>query len=208
MQWNDFYCIQNVDRVCSWRLLSKNCLFSHFSLILTDRWVSEWVIWNAGDQPFKESAFEEHKNKSYENCGKKEFCEERKFKEMVDALADPLTDYFGRQLLHWIVSYSNTWYSTLSGELVDNIKSLESGVAVIDHILSPKEEESETTQNLGAFMNGDYMIRNNLYNQNNGNNQYIQMPLENDEGLLRRGNIRRCKYYLLRLRFQINSSAS
>lgn len=167
------------------------------------------MISNAGDRS-RRANFKNLKTnifQPYENCGKKEFCEERKTEEMVDALADPLTDYFGRQLLHWIVSYSNTWYSTLSGELVDNIKSLESGVAVIDHILSPKEEESEIAQNLGIFMNADYMIGNNLYHQNNGNNQYNQMPLENDEGLLRRGNIRRCEYYLLHLQLQINSSA-
>lgn len=67
---------------------------------------------------------------------------------MVDSLSDPITDHFGRQLLHWLVGYSSSWYSSLSGsEFIDNFKKLESGASILEQGLGAKfdEEDDEET---------------------------------------------------------------
>lgn len=61
---------------------------------------------------------------------------------MVNIALDPLSDYHvGYHLLHWLVSQSGAWYSKVNENLQDNLRSLETGVAVIDDILTPEEEE-------------------------------------------------------------------
>nr|XP_029736168.1 BTB/POZ domain-containing protein 6-B-like isoform X1 [Aedes albopictus]XP_029736169.1 BTB/POZ domain-containing protein 6-B-like isoform X1 [Aedes albopictus]XP_029736170.1 BTB/POZ domain-containing protein 6-B-like isoform X1 [Aedes albopictus] len=66
---------------------------------------------------------------------------------MVDALSDPITDHIGRQLLHWFVGYSSSWYSTLSGsEFIDNFKKLESGASILEQGLGIKFDEEEEAQ--------------------------------------------------------------
>lgn len=63
---------------------------------------------------------------------------------MVDALSDPITDHIGRQLLHWFVGYSSSWYSTLSGsEFIDNFKKLESGASILEQGLGIKFDEED-----------------------------------------------------------------
>lgn len=52
-------------------------------------------------------------------------------------VVDPLSEHVGYHILHWIISQ----YSKVNENLQDNLRSLETGVAVIDDILSPKEEE-------------------------------------------------------------------
>lgn len=71
---------------------------------------------------------------------------------MVNVIVDPLSDHVGYHILHWIVSQSGAWYSKVNENLQDNLRSLECGVAVIDDILTPKEEENpyENQQNVEA----------------------------------------------------------
>lgn len=61
---------------------------------------------------------------------------------MVNVIVDPLSDHVGYHILHWIISQSGAWYSKVNENLQDNLRSLETGVAVIDDILTPKEEEN------------------------------------------------------------------
>jgi hypothetical protein len=60
---------------------------------------------------------------------------------MLDTSTNSVTEHFGRQLLHWLKHSGGSWYSTFGEDFVDNIKNFERGVAVIDYILTPKEEE-------------------------------------------------------------------
>lgn len=60
---------------------------------------------------------------------------------MVNIAVDPLSDHVGYHLLHWVISQSGAWYSKVNENLQDNLRSLETGVAVIDDILTPKEDE-------------------------------------------------------------------
>uniref|UniRef100_A0A1Q3FUQ0 Putative topoisomerase top1-interacting protein btbd1 n=1 Tax=Culex tarsalis TaxID=7177 RepID=A0A1Q3FUQ0_CULTA len=66
---------------------------------------------------------------------------------MVDAAAlavDPITDHFGRQLLHWIVGHSSSWYSSLGGsDFIDNFKKLDGGAAILEQGLAAKVEEED-----------------------------------------------------------------
>lgn len=46
-----------------------------------------------------------------------------------------------KQFFHWIVSHSGLWNSTVGRDFIYSIESLESGISVIDQIITPKEEE-------------------------------------------------------------------
>ncbi|KAL1377603.1 hypothetical protein pipiens_004145 [Culex pipiens pipiens] len=72
---------------------------------------------------------------------------------MVDAAAvavavDPITDHFGRQLLHWIVGHSSSWYSSLGGsDFIDNFKKLDGGEAILEQgLLAAKLEDDEVVE--------------------------------------------------------------
>lgn len=70
---------------------------------------------------------------------------------MVDAVHDPITDHFGRQLLHWIVGYSSAWYTSLSGsEFIDNFKKLESGASILEQGLAAKFDEEDLEEDRAA----------------------------------------------------------
>lgn len=60
---------------------------------------------------------------------------------MVSVIVDPFSDHFGYHILHWIISQSGAWYSKVNENLQYNLRSLETGVSVIDNILTPKDEE-------------------------------------------------------------------
>lgn len=46
-----------------------------------------------------------------------------------------------KQFFHWIISHSGLWNSSVGRDFIYSIESLESGISVIDQIISPKEEE-------------------------------------------------------------------
>ena len=118
---------------------------------------------------------------------------------MVNVIVEPLSDHVGYHLLHWIVSQSGAWYSKVNENLQDNLRSLETGVAVIDEILTPKEEENpyENQQLVEAEENH---ALNGLFQQNSNDhhinilNQIVNMNInyngENDRQRVLRGNLR------------------
>lgn len=81
---------------------------------------------------------------------------------MVNVIVDPLSDHVGYHLIHWVISQSGAWYSKVNENLQDNLRSLETGVAVIDDILTPKEEEN-------PFENQQNVEIEEIQNQNNFN---------------------------------------
>lgn len=46
-----------------------------------------------------------------------------------------------KQIFHWVISHSGLWNSSMGRDFIYSIESLENGISVIDHIISPKEEE-------------------------------------------------------------------
>ena len=100
---------------------------------------------------------------------------------MVNIALDPLSDHVGYHLLHWVISQSGAWYSKVNENLQDNLRSLETGVGVIDDILTPKEDEIafENQQNVEVeenqfYENGDdhhMNILNQIINMNINYNQ-------------------------------------
>jgi hypothetical protein len=112
---------------------------------------------------------------------------------MVNIIVDPLTDHIGKHILHWIINQSGQLYSKVNENLQNNLKNIETGVAVIDHILTPTEEEFPGQQDLDRDNedDDDNFIRNQNYNHINILNQIINMNinlndrnnnmLENDE---------------------------
>lgn len=93
---------------------------------------------------------------------------------MVNVTVDPLSDQVGYHVLHWIISQSGAWYAKVNENIQDNLRSLENGVAVIDDILTPKEEESlnENQQNadIEEHPSNDYR-----FFHRNGNNHHINV---------------------------------
>lgn len=99
---------------------------------------------------------------------------------MVNVILDPLSDHVGYHLLHWVVSQSGAWYSKVNENLQDNLRSIETGVAVIDDILTPKEEEIpfENQQHIEAEY---YRHRRNSDDHHiNILNQIINMNINNN----------------------------
>lgn len=107
---------------------------------------------------------------------------------MVNVIVDPLSDHVGYHLLHWVVSQSGAWYSKVNENLQDNLRSLETGVAVIDDILTPKEEESPY-DNQQIIDNEDNRYNYHEMNANNDHhlnilNQIINMNINyNDRSI-------------------------
>lgn len=93
---------------------------------------------------------------------------------MVNVIVDPLSDHVGYHIIHWIISQSGAWYAKVNENFQDNLRSLETGVAVIDDILTPKEEESmhENQQNADIEENRSNRIG---YFQRNGDNHHIDV---------------------------------
>jgi hypothetical protein len=61
---------------------------------------------------------------------------------MVNVLVEPLMgDHVGYHILHWIISQSGWWYSKFNENIQQNIRTIESGVAVIDEILTDDEDD-------------------------------------------------------------------
>lgn len=108
---------------------------------------------------------------------------------MVNVILDPLSDHVGYHLLHWVVSQSGEWYSKVNENLQDNLRSIETGVAVIDDILTPKEEEIpfENQQNVEAE---HYRHRRNSDDHHiNILNQIINMNINNNNNERRVSNV-------------------
>ena len=51
------------------------------------------------------------------------------------------TEHVGYHILHWIISQSGLWYTKFNENIQQNIRTIESGVAVIDEILTPNEDD-------------------------------------------------------------------
>lgn len=61
---------------------------------------------------------------------------------MVNVLVEPLMgDHVGYHILHWIISQSGLWYSKVNDNIQQNLRTIESGVAVLDEILTPPEDD-------------------------------------------------------------------
>lgn len=91
---------------------------------------------------------------------------------MVNVIVDPLSDHVGYHILHWIISQSGAWYTKVNENLQDNLRSLETGVAVIDDILTPKEEELPY-ENQQRIDNEESRYVNGI--QNNSNDHHINI---------------------------------
>lgn len=89
-------------------------------------------------------------------------------------IVDPLSDHVGYHILHWIISQSGAWYSKVNENLQDNLRSLETGVAVIDDILTPKEEEIsyENQQHVEAE---EQRFHQGLFENNDDNDHHINI---------------------------------
>lgn len=116
---------------------------------------------------------------------------------MVNVIVDPLSDHVGYHILHWIISQSGAWYSKVNENLQDNLRSLETGVAVIDDILTPKEEEipyenqqhveaEEPRFHQGLFQNDNDHHLNILNQIINMNVNYNESSLESRPASFRR----------------------
>ena len=109
---------------------------------------------------------------------------ERLDETMVNVFVDPLSDHIGRHFLHWIVQQSAAWYSKVNENLQVNLINLESGVAVIDHILTPKEEEIPIGNRENIRDEENRIDFNNNYNHINILNQIINMNINyNDNNI-------------------------
>lgn len=111
---------------------------------------------------------------------------------MVNVMVDPFSDHVGYHILHWIISQSGAWYSKVNENLQSNLRSLETGVAVIDGILTPQEDEVPYgNQQHIALEEEVFPIRgNNIHNHHiNILNQIINMNInENNIDRRVRGN--------------------
>lgn len=106
---------------------------------------------------------------------------------MVNVIVDPLSDHVGYHILHWIISQSGEWYSRVNENIKDNLRSLESGVAVIDDILTPKEEETPYENQQNVEVDNSLNLNGNIQRDNSDNhiniiNQIIDMNINyNDQ---------------------------
>jgi hypothetical protein len=106
---------------------------------------------------------------------------------MVNVVVDPLSDHVGYHILHWIVSQSGAWYTKVNENLQDNLRSLETGVGIIDEILTPKEDDNqhENQQRVGVEEN---IVRFELFQRNSNEhhinilNQIINMNISYNDG--------------------------
>jgi hypothetical protein len=52
-----------------------------------------------------------------------------------------LSDHIGYNIIHWIISQSGIWYTKFNENIQSNLRTIESGVAVIDEILTPQDDD-------------------------------------------------------------------
>lgn len=100
--------------------------------------------------------------------------------EMVNV--GPLSDHVGYHLLHWVISQSGAWYSKVNENLQDNLRSLETGVAVIDDILTPREEESPFDNQQHVEASPRYAPPNDHGHHIDILNQIINMNINYNDG--------------------------
>lgn len=103
---------------------------------------------------------------------------------MVNVI-DPLSDHVGYHILHWVISQSGAWYTKVNENLQDNLRSLETGVAVIDDILTPKEEENPFDNQQHIEHEDNHQNEDNNPNRNGHHinilNQIINMNINYNE---------------------------
>lgn len=102
---------------------------------------------------------------------------------MVNITVEPLSDHVGYHLLHWVISQSGAWYSKVNENLQDNLRSLETGVAVIDDILTPKEEDNhnENHENIEVEEVEEILFEENSNDHHlNILNQILNMNINNN----------------------------
>lgn len=110
---------------------------------------------------------------------------------MVNIAVEPLSDHVGYHLLHWLISQSGAWYSKVNENLQDNLRSLETGVAVIDDILTPKEEEISFENQQNVEVEEQFYHQNSDDHHLNILNQIINMNINyNHENNLEHRGIR------------------
>lgn len=97
---------------------------------------------------------------------------------MVNVVVDTFSDRVGYHIIHWIASMSGAWYAKVNENIQDNLRSIETGVAVIDDILTPKEEEVPYENQ----QNGDIEFENQMeelyyhrYGNQRGSNHHINV---------------------------------
>lgn len=94
---------------------------------------------------------------------------------MVNVIVDPLSDHVGYHILHWIISQSGAWYSKVNENLQDNLRSLETGVAVIDDILTPKEEENPYENQQHIEVEDNHFNLNGIFPNHDNNDHHINI---------------------------------
>lgn len=79
---------------------------------------------------------------------------------MVNAIVEPLmnTDHVGYHILHWLISQSGLWYTKINENLQHNLRTIESGVSVIDEILTPQDDDFYFYEN-NQFGNDNRLLR-------------------------------------------------
>lgn len=88
-----------------------------------------------------------------------------------------LSDHIGYNIIHWIISQSGIWYTKFNENIQSNLRTIESGVAVIDEILTPQDDDLLYELN-NQFVDHDrayYYHQNIRLNDNyyvNGNENY------------------------------------
>lgn len=88
-----------------------------------------------------------------------------------------LGDHIGYNIIHWIISQSGIWYTKFNENIQSNLRTIESGVAVIDEILTPQDDDLLYELN-NQFVDHDrayYYHQNIRLNDNyyvNGNENY------------------------------------
>lgn len=89
---------------------------------------------------------------------------------MVNALVEPwlMGDHIGYHILHWIITQSGLWYSKLNENFQNNLRTIESGVAVIDEILTPDDDDFYFYEN--NQLGNDNRLYRFYYNCNNHHN--------------------------------------
>lgn len=97
-------------------------------------------------------------------------------KKMVNILVDRPTfrDHVGYNIIHWIISQSGMLYTKFNENIQHNLRTIESGVAVIDEILTPQDEDEFFYEN-----NNQYIDRLYFYHNNNALNRRMNPMNDN-----------------------------
>lgn len=107
---------------------------------------------------------------------------------MVNSLMEPLMgDHVGYHILHWIISQSGLWYAKFNENVQYNLRTFESGMAVIDEVLTPPEDDFYFFEN-NELGNDDRLYR--FYYQQQHQQQQQQQC--NNLNVNRRDNYCQC----------------